>query len=222
MNKIKEIISLTLITSIASAFGYMNFEPGIVGAAADEITVTQTVTEELSISSPADVSMSASILSMTGNLGSPTTGSATWNVITSNATGFNMKIKASTDPALQLDGSNEFTDYTPAVGGTPDFEWTSPLASAAEFGFTVEAATLGDNDAKFLDNGTACNTGAAQAVGKCWFDLNGTTDVDIISRTTNTDLNGEDEVVKFQAESNAKFLAEGDYTATITVTVAMN
>lgn len=225
MNKIKEIISLTLITSVASAFGYMNFEPEIVGAATDEITVTQTVTEELSVSSPANVSMSASILSMTGNPGAPTTGSATWNVKTSNATGFDMKIKASTDPAMQLDGSNQFTDYSPAVGGTPDFTWTSPASSAAEFGFTVEPATAADADQKFLDNAGAspCNTASGAATAdRCWFDFNGTTDVDIINRSTSTDLSGEDEVVKFQAESNAKFLEEGDYTATITATVAMN
>lgn len=225
MNRIKQIISLTLITSIASAFGYMNFEPEIAGAATDDIVVTQTVTEELSVSAPADVTMSAAILSMTGNPGAPTTGSATWNVKTSNATGFDMKIKASTDPALQLDATNQFTDYGPAVAGTPDFTWVSPAASAAEFGFTVEAATSGDSDQKFLDNAgvSPCNTASgAVTVSRCWFDFNGATDVDIINRSTNTALGGEDEVVRFQAESSAKFLKEGDYTATITVTVAMN
>ncbi|MEA2097668.1 MAG: hypothetical protein U9P70_01135, partial [Patescibacteria group bacterium] len=180
MKKIKEIkavISFSLIIGMVFTFGYMSFEPEIVGAATDDITVTQGVAAELSIISPGNISMSVSIPGITGNPGSPTTGSATWNVKTSNATGFDMKIKASTDPALQLDGSNQFTDYSP-VGTVPDFTWASPAASAAEFGFTVEAATPEDNDQKFLDDATDnCGAGTDQTSNSCWFDFNGATDV---------------------------------------------
>lgn len=179
----------------------------------------------ITISSPANVNMSAAINGITGNPGSPRTGSATWTVATNNYTGFNMKLHASTDPAMQLDGSNQFADYTPAVGGTPDYDWSSPAASAAEFGFTVEPETDGDTVQLFLDNSGAspCNTaGGTQTDDKCWFDFNGLNDINVINRTIFTNSGGEDEVVKFQTESNAKYLKEGNYVATITATAVTN
>jgi len=178
----------------------------------------------ISVSSPDDTTMSPSIPGITGNPGNPSSGELSWNVKTDNPAGFNMKIHASTDPALQLDASNYFSDYTPESAGVPDYNWNSPSAGEAEFGFTVEPETAEDTVQKFLDNGSdACNIeNGSQTPDKCWLDFDGTTDIDIINRHSRTDSTGEDEVVKFRAESNGKFLEEGNYTATITVTVTAN
>ena len=219
---LKQALILSLVAFLVLLNFYFAFEPGQADAVSDTAVVTLQVTEEISISSPADTSLTPSISGMTGNCGSPSSGSLTWNVKTNNSDGFNMKIHASTDPALQLDASNYFSDYTPESAGVPDYNWNSPSAGEAEFGFTVEPETAEDTVQKFLDDGSACNTGSNQTTDKCWLDFNGTTDIDIINRTTNTDSTGEDEVVKFRAESNGKFLKEGDYTATITVTVSAN
>jgi len=46
--------------------------------------------------------------------------------------------------------------------------------------------------------------------------------VTVINRSTATLVSGEAETVNFQTESNAKYLKEGSYTATITATATEN
>jgi len=212
----KKAIRFISLSGVAFFF-YLNFESTIVDAASDQIIVTQDVSAEISITAPADVTMSPSIAGISGGTGD---GTATWTVITGNSTGFNMKIKASTSPALQVSG-NSFADYTEASAGTPDYTW-GIVAADSEFGFTVEPETVGDTVAAFRDNGAACNTGALNTADRCWDGL-ATTDIDMINRTTATDGGGEAEVVKFKAQSGAShFQPEGTYTATITVTATTN
>jgi len=189
-----------------------------VTAATDSITVTQSVTSEITISAPSDVTMSPSIAGISGGTGD---GTATWTVKTNDTSGFNMKIKASTTPALQT-GSYNFADYTEASVGTPDYTW-SIAAADSEFGFTVEPATVADTVTAFKDNGVTCGgAGAANASNACWDGLS-TTDIDIINRSSITSSTGEAEVVKFRAQSGAShFQQEGTYTATITVTAVTN
>ncbi|TSC54208.1 MAG: hypothetical protein LiPW30_739 [Parcubacteria group bacterium LiPW_30] len=221
MKKLKKIIGLSLSATLIISMVYIVLEPAIVSAVADTATVTATVTEEISITSPSDATMSATIPGMTGNPGAPVTASLTWTVKTVNATGFAMVIKSSTTPSMKLDATYDFNDYTPAVAGTPDYTWSQPAAATAEFGFTVEPATAADTVASFLDNASTCNTGALNTADKCWSNVT-SGDTSIINRTTNTTSSGEAEVVKFWAESNAEFLKEGSYVATITVTATMN
>ena len=176
----------------------------------------------IAISSPADVVMSTAIPGITGNAGAPRTGSATWTVITDNDAGFNLTHAASADPAMQLDATWYFSDYTSPTSTQPEYTWASPAVSAAEFGQTVEPATAADTVALFKDDGTAaCNTGSNQTADKCWYSAS-TTALTIINRSTNTTSAGEAEVVKYQTESNVKYLKEGSYVATITVTATAN
>ena len=217
----KKAVGLSVIVFLVSSMVFIVFEPAIVSAVADTATVTASVTEEITITSPSDATMSATIPGITGNPGAPVTASLTWTVKTVNATGFAMTIKASQTNAMFLDGTYFFTDYTPAGAGVPDYTWGQPASSAAEFGFTVEPATTADTVANFLDSGVACNTGALNTADKCWLNLTAV-DQNMINRSTNTTSAGEAEVVKFWAESNAKYLKEGSYVATITVTATMN
>ena len=220
----RQTISLVTIISLLAMGSYVIFEPEAVKSAAvsDAILVTQAVSQEISITSPSDVTMSSSIPGITGNAGAPRTGSATWTVKTNNATGFTLGMAASDTPAMQLDATWTFTDYTEATSTVPDYTWSSPAASAAEFGFTVEAATAADTIAKYLDNGTdLCNTGSSQTTDKCWYSASTTAET-VINRSTNTASTGEAEVIKFQTESNAKYLKEGSYIAYITVTATEN
>lgn len=214
----KEIISLTLIIGLVLMAGFVYFEPEQAEAVEDVIIVTQNVTGEISISSPSDVTMSPDIPGMTGGTGD---GSATWTVVTSDTSGFNLSLKASTDPAMQS-GANSFADYTAAGGTTPDYDW-SIAAADSEFGFTVEPATVADTDTKFKDNGSACNTGALNTADKCWLDFT-TSNVQVINRTSGaTSSSGEAEVVKFKAQSGTShYQVEGSYTATITATAVTN
>lgn len=216
----KKIITTYTALALILTFGFAVLEPQIVAADEDAINVTLSVTEEMSLSSPVDVTMTPSIPGMTGG---SATGSATWTVITSNNTGFAMTLRASASPAMaSATQSASFDDYT-EVGAVPDFNWS--IASAAkEFRFTVEPATAADTVAAFLDNGIICGTGSAQATDKCWLGFNGTTPVNAINRSSETDSSGEAEVVKFRAELDSNgFLPEAtDYQAVITATATMN
>ena len=120
----KKIIGLSLSATLIISIGYVALEPAIVSAVADSATVTASVTEEISITSPTDATMSATIPGMTGNPGAPVTASLTWTVKTVNATGFAMVIKSSTTPSMKLDATYYFDDYTPAAAGTPDYSWS--------------------------------------------------------------------------------------------------
>jgi hypothetical protein len=231
----KNIVSVLTITLIVLG-SYSFFEPQLTkawgpgtGPYADPITVTQDVSAEISLDSPADVNMSASIPGMTGG---SATGQATWTIATNNNTGFKLELEASTDPALQgVAQGDSFADYTETAGGVPDFDW-SVAESDAEFGYTVEAATAADLDQSFMDNAgaTPCNTaGASQTADKCWIGFAGAgVKEQVINRTTETAVAGEAEVVKFKAELNGPatdadgFLVEDTYTATVTATATMN
>ena len=225
-NIMKKTISLTAIAGLLLMGGFWFLEPTLITAADDDdiITVTQAVTSEISISNELDVTMNASIPGVTGNPipGDYRTGTTTWTVITTNATGFILKLKAGAAPAMVLDGTYHFNDYSPA-GAVPDYDWTLPAAGEAEFGFTVEAATLADNVAMFKDNGadTCGGAGAVQTVNKCWWNFTAI-DQTVINRATETLSGGQAEVVKFATQSNAKFLKEGNYVATITATASEN
>ena len=217
------ILRPAFLVAACLVFLFAEFEAAMTsaGSANDSIVVTQVVGGELSISQPADVTMSSAIPGITGNPGSPRTGSATWTVITSNTSGFYLTLKSSTNPSMQLDATYNFSDYSPASAGVPDYTWASPASSAAEFGYTVEPETAADTSTKFKDNGSACNTGSLNTANRCWYNMS-TTDQTVIERSSNTDTGGEDEVVRFQTESNGKYLKEGDYIATITATATEN
>lgn len=230
----KQIISLTLITTVILSGVFVFFEPQLIAAAwgpgdgpyADPITVTQTVSAEIALSSPDDVTMSGAIPGITGG---SATGTATWNVITNNNAGFKMELEASADPALAgTTHGDSFADYGEASSGVPDYAWTV-AESDAEFGYTVVPETAADADQSFKDDGADCNVATNNPDGtKCWLGFEGTTKEQVVNRSTETDIGGEDEVVNFKAELNGPatdadgFLVEDTYTATITATVTMN
>jgi hypothetical protein len=213
----QKTIKMTCINSLVLMLLFVVFEPQLVKGISDSVTVTQAVTEEITISHPDDVTMS-SIAGITGGTG---TGSAIWNIKTNNSAGFNMALKASSAPAL-TSGGNSFADYTESASDVPDYAW-SIAAADSEFGYTVEPATEADTATIFLDNGlSTCGTGSTQTVDACWIKFK-TTDVVGINRSTITSSSGEDEVVKFRAQSGAShFQPEGSYTASITATALVN
>jgi hypothetical protein len=172
----------------------------------------------ISISSPSDTAMSPSIGGITGGTGAAST---TWTVITDNSAGFTLSIKSTSSPSMILDGTYNFSDYSPAVANVSDYNWDSPSASVAEFGYSVEPATVADTSTLFKDNGSVCNAGSLNTVDKCWLNVS-TTDVTAINRSSRTGVDGENEKIKFQTQSNAKFLKEGNYGATIIVTAITN
>jgi hypothetical protein len=172
--------------------------------------------------------MTPVIYGITGNLGAPASGTTSFTVKTNNAAGFNLTVKASTAPALAT-GSYNFADYQTVNPLYADFNWQSPAASTATFGFSVGASGFEGADASSIfknnDNMGVCYNGPggeANSVSHCFIGFTGTTPMTIVNRTTNTGASGVTETLAFRAESNAAFLAQDTYAATITVTAANN
>lgn len=165
----------------------------------------------LSISSPANVTLTPAILGVTGGTGSS---SAAWTIITDNPAGYSLTIKASSSPAL-VSGAYSFADYTPA-GANPDFTW-SVASIDSEFGFTPEGDDIVQ---KFRDNGDdSCNVvSGGDTANACWYYAS--TTVQTIAQSTSANHpSGVATTVKFRATSGSSHVqVEGTYTATTTVT----
>jgi hypothetical protein len=189
-------------------------EPAVLRAqsADDSIVVTQSVTSGISISSPSDINLTA--LSTTQD---SAVGSAAWTVTTNNQAGYTLDVKASTDPALR-DGSTseEFTDYTEGVSGTPE---TWSVSSAYEFGFSaygthVPGGTWGTD--------TDCLAGAnVPSAGLKWRGFDGTTDIEIASASSETGVSGVASTLCVATEQDGVFAPSGTYQATITATATV-
>ena len=163
----------------------------------------------ISITSPADVSMSPSIAGVSGG---SSDGSAQWSVATDNTAGYSLTVKADSSPALRS-SSDSFADYTPA-GADPDYDWLIST-SDSEFGFSP-----GGNDIlqKYKDDGIDCNVGSNDTPDKCWYYFD-TSDEAIAQSSSSNHPAGTATTVKFKAESGSGHLqSQGTYTATITVT----
>jgi hypothetical protein len=149
---------------------------------------------------------------MNGLTGGTSNGSGAWNVKTNNNTGYSLKIRAATTPALK-GLISDFDDYGPS-GADPDYTFAI-AASTAEFGYTPEGS---DIISRFKDNGASCNTGALDTVDSCWDGLS-TSDSQIAQANTANHPLGATTTVKFRAQSGSSNIQENDtYTASITIT----
>jgi len=184
------------------------FEPVIASAVTDDVVVTQVVDSGISITSPADVAMSRN-LSLTAN---SATAGTTWNVKTTNATGYTLSVNASAAPAMS-DGTNSFADYTEATSGTPD---TWSVSNAYEFGFSA----FGSDVAAAYGTDTSCDGGVAHtpSANLKWRGFTGTTAIQVASSGSATAQAGTDTTVCFATEQDTVNAPSGTYTATITAT----
>lgn len=164
----------------------------------------------LSLTPADDVSMSPSIDNVAGGTSN---GSTAVTVTTNNAAGYELSLKAGSDPAMQS-GSDSIADYTPS-GANPDFTFSVP-SSASEFGFTSE----GDDVAqRFQDNGAVCNAGAADASDSCWDGLS-TSDVVVARRVSANNPGGTETTLKFRISVGSEAAQPaGTYTAASTLTL---
>jgi len=214
-------ISITLAIYLLGAVVYGAFEAQIIDAASvqDQVVINLTVTSEITITSPSDVTMSPSIPGLTGGAA---TGTATWTVITNDSSGYSVTHIAS---STTLDGDTQgdaFAAYTEGTAGVPDFTW-SVAAGAKEFGYTVNSYTDSSSIAAlFKDNGSACNTGSSVTYNRCYIHASTTAET-IYNRSTETTSSGTSFTIDYKAESGSSaFITEDTYTATTTVTATTN
>lgn len=189
-------------------------EPAVLLAqsANDPITVTQSVTSGISISSPSDINLTA--LSTTQN---SAVGSAAWTVTTNNQAGYTLTLNASTDPALQQTSpAEQFTDYSEAVANTPE---TWSVSSAYEFGFSARGS---DVPTGTWGTDTDCIAGAdVPSATLNWRGFNGTTTIQIASASSETSVSGTASTMCVATEQDSVFAPSGTYTATITATATV-
>jgi hypothetical protein len=164
--------------------------------------------------------------SLGGLTGGTANGSTQIAVNTSNSTGYNMTIQASS--SLGMIGSASSTNYIPAyvsaANGIPDYTFTTP-ANSARFGYTVNASTTSDVVQLFRNNGTTCNQSGGSPNGtNCWLAAT-TTAVQIVNRTTSTPSTGATTTLAFRVQitSNPNPAIPNDtYVATTTLTATTN
>jgi hypothetical protein len=221
---IQSLTSAVLIVGMIIV-SFFAFEPMIAHGIVDTFTVRQQITAEIAFkTAPNDVVMAPSLQGLTGGT---SYGTSTVAITTNNVTGYNMTIAFATATAMQGENiTSDINNYTPTVGGTPDFNFSVP-AGTAEFGYTIDSVTTpGDIDARFKDNGSACNTGSGTLIGKCWYGAaNATTPVTLINRPNATPGTGATSTIVFRVGVGANpvpALQQGFYTATATLTVLTN
>ena len=220
MKIIKDILGSTLIVALVAMATFIAYEPNVSQAVEDQIVVTQLVTGEITISSPSNVTMSPSIVGTTGNPGSPSTGYASWTIITNNVSGFTATLRASSTTMIGNVNGDIIDAYTAATAGVPDYTWDVPSGNA-EFGYNATTTTAADLHQSFRNNGTACNDGALMTTNNCWLAASTTAKI-LINRTTPTLVGGVILGLKFQVELDGHSVTADTYVATTTVTATTN
>lgn len=177
----------------------------------DSVVVTLDVTAGIAINSPSDVSMSRP-LSMTNMTA---IGTSTWNVVTNNAAGYNLTVKADTSPAMQqkVGTTTTIADYD-TVAPTV---W-SVSAGTAKFGFSAFGPDTSD---AIWGTGETCSGGAGHDPSSNLKYLGFTTSTSSLAiaiRSSTTTFAGSATTVCFAVEQNSFYIPSGQYTATITAT----
>lgn len=224
-----ECIVATAAFALIAMFGFSTVEPIITSAQAatttSQFTTKQTITSEISfLTAASNIVLSPSIGGITGGAA---TGTTQVVVYTNNTTGYTMTIAASgTVQAMRGDTATTsyINNYAPA-GGVPDFGF-STAGTFARFGFTVSASTTADLATKFLDNGSTCNTGAADTLGgaSCWTYASSTATSTIVTAGASL-VSGSTSTIfmhTFVPPNPNPALPKDTYTATTTLTAVTN
>lgn len=168
----------------------------------------QMVTSFISISAIAPVSMTPTIVGITGGVAD---GSTTVTVTTDSPAGYDLSIEASQNPAMQK-GADSIANYVPA--GNPDFTFTTNTYDS-HFGYSPSGSNV---ISRFKDDGASCNTGSLETALACWDGLS-TTPESIARSTTANTPNGATTTVYFRVGIGSSVVQPaGTYTATTTLT----
>lgn len=149
--------------------------------------------------------------SLGGVSGGESNGSTTVTVVTDSSGGYELRIKASHDPAMQSNG-NTIADYSPT--GDPDFTFSYD-SNEALFGYTPEGSDIVQ---RFQDSVGACNSAGGDTGSACWDGLT-TTDVAIASDIDANHPLGATTSVRFRVGIGSSVnQTPGTYVATTTLT----
>jgi hypothetical protein len=220
LRDIRIIVSISLVVAILSFFIFGALEPGLATAqtASDTVVITLNVTQQISITSPADSSMSTA-LSLSQNTA---VGTTTWNVKTNDALGYTMALKATTTPAMTATSSGVLYTIDDYQRGAPTL-WS--VSNTAKFGYS---AFGNDSDTSVWGTGGACGASAngisttLKYQGLATSTAAYTVAENVASRTATTSASGTDTNVCYAVEQNNFFIAAATYNATVIATATGN
>lgn len=218
MKKFLKLTATTTAALVLVAFlGYSAVEPTLLSAQSsdtDNVVVTLSVDEEISITDGANVTMSPNI----GVTNDTSTGGSTWTVTTNAVSGYTLAVKATSSPAMQhSNGTDSFADYTEATPGTPD-AWSVDSGNY-EFGFSAYGDDVADGT---YGSGSDCDNAGDPSGNSLNYEGLETTDQDIASNASTTPTTGTDTTICFGAGQNSVFAPSGTYTATVVATATTN
>lgn len=212
MNKLlKNLLTSVTVVAVLLFFIFPAIEPGL--AAADNpqnITITQAVTPELSLTVGSATINLAAIAGLTGGT---SRGSTYINVVTNNAAGY--KIDLTNNNVGRMAGASEggyILAYTPAAYLVPE-AW-SVAANTGEFGYSIYA------DSTEVESGSIWN---GLADGSKYYNATDTT-ITIIKRTSETTIGGASSTINFQTELKANpnpAIPEDTYSSVVTLTASL-
>lgn len=225
-NYMKKILVSAFALYLVACGSFMLFESDDLYAfnttVQDQITITQVVGGDISITSPANVTMSPEL---GGIAGGTSDGFGVWTIICSDNDGFTAGLTATstgTDASgYVMKGNYEgdwIENYTEGTYGVPDYAWS--VSNAAEFGYTATTTTAADLAQAFKSNGSSpCNTGSTMANDTCWIAASSTSR-NLITRTSET-LSGVSLSVHFRVQINGHVVTDDTYVATTTITATV-
>ena len=183
-----------------------------------QFVIKQSIYNEIALSIGSSLVLSPSIPGVTGGVSS---GDLPFNVKTNNSLGYQVSLSfAQVVPFRHLlSPSSYIFNYVPQVVGVPDYNLVTPTKSHG-FAYSVFSDNAAQN---FRHSGSTCNTGSSNTLGKCWFNqADASVPTTIIERSGATGAEGATSTLQFRVvvDQNATpMLLEGEYQATVTVTV---
>ena len=210
-----DVLILVVCSFVLVSLLFPLLEPAISLAQTSIFTIRQPVVGEISFTtSAANVTMAGSLAGLTGG---NATGTTLVAVQTNSATGYNMTIAFTNNPAMrgETTGSTAIGNY----GTTTEPTFNFFASTSAVFAYSVYASTTADLDQSFKSNGSACNTGAASTANTCWMGAS-TTAFMIVNRSTAA-TSSATTTIQFRVNipNNPTPAVQSDfYTATATLT----
>jgi len=209
MKQIISALSLSLAVTILAFPLFVGMEPRLGLAQTDSVTVNQTVTSGISIDTPADVTLTALTTTQLTSVGT-----TTWTVVTNNAAGYTLGVKATLtgSGALYDSGTgNYFTDY----GTSSPSTWS--VTNAYMFGFApLGNDTTGYGTGSFCESSTNVPSTTLNYVGFY------SADREVASSSSETTQAGTATTICYAVEQDTVWAPSGTYTATITATATAN
>lgn len=203
-------ISIFLIIIVLFG-GYLFTEQARAIDDSDVVEVTLTVDSGITIS-PGDDSIMAPNIGISSNT---SIGSSGWTVRTNNVTGYDLSVKADTNPALISAEGKTFEDYTETYDGTPE-PWS--VSSAKEFGYSAYGDNI-DTPTSTWGYALTCGSAGVTDPGQYYVGFK-TINHTIATRGVVTPTSGIQTTICFAAEQETVYASSGVYNATITATAA--